>query len=55
VYQFPPKRAAHIAIDTVREHVGTSGVDVVRFVCFSPETLAIYEEFLSEPPRDNPA
>jgi O-acetyl-ADP-ribose deacetylase (regulator of RNase III) len=55
VYHFPQKRAAHIAVDTVREHVSTSGVEVVRFVCFSQEMLAIYEEFLSEPPRDNPA
>jgi O-acetyl-ADP-ribose deacetylase (regulator of RNase III) len=50
VYHFPPKRAAHIAIDTVREFVDESGVEVVRFVCFNAETLAIYEEFLAEPP-----
>ena len=55
VYHFPPRRAAHIAVDTVGEHVVDSGVEVVRFVCFSPETLVIYEEFLSEPPRANPA
>src|SRR6266568_1676762 len=48
VYHFPPKRAAHIAIDTVKELVGGSGVEVVRFVCFNTETLAIYEQFLSE-------
>jgi O-acetyl-ADP-ribose deacetylase len=51
VYQFPPRRAARIAIDTVRELVGGSGVEVVRFVCFGAETLAIYEELLQEPPR----
>lgn len=51
VYHFPPKRAARIAIDTVRKHIGGSGVEVVRFVCFSPEALAVYEQFLSEPPR----
>jgi O-acetyl-ADP-ribose deacetylase (regulator of RNase III) len=50
VYHFPPKRAAHIAIDTVRERVAESGVEVVRFVCFNAETLAIYEQFLAEPP-----
>jgi len=55
VYHFPPKRAARIAIDIVGEHVVDSGVEVVRFVCFSTETLVIYEEFLSEPPRANPA
>jgi O-acetyl-ADP-ribose deacetylase (regulator of RNase III) len=49
VYHFPPKRAAHIAIDTVREFVEESGVEVVRFVCFNAETLAIYEQFLAEP------
>jgi O-acetyl-ADP-ribose deacetylase len=52
VYRFPPKRAAHIAIDTVRECALESGVEVVRFVCFSGEMLAIYEQFLSEPPLE---
>jgi O-acetyl-ADP-ribose deacetylase (regulator of RNase III) len=47
VYQFPPRRAARIAIDTVREHVDGSGVEVVQFVCFNAETLAIYERFLA--------
>lgn len=51
VYQFPPKRAAYIAIDAVREHVESSGVEVVRFVCFGAETLAIYEQLLADPPR----
>lgn len=50
-YGFPSKRAAHIAIDTVRENVAASGVEVVRFVCFDSETFAIYEQFLAEPPR----
>ncbi len=51
IYQFPPKRAARIAIDTVREHVDASGVEVVRFVCFDRDTLAIYEQLLEESPR----
>jgi len=51
VYHFPPKRAARIAINTVRENVDASGVEVVRFVCFNAETLAIYKQFLAEPPR----
>ncbi|MGA8742765.1 MAG: O-acetyl-ADP-ribose deacetylase [Terracidiphilus sp.] len=51
IYQFPPKRAARIAIDTVREHVDASDVEVVRFVCFDRETLEIYEHILEEPPR----
>ena len=50
-YGFPPKRAAHIAIDTVRDNVAASGVEVVRFVCFDSETFAIYKQFLAEPPR----
>ena len=50
VYHFPPKRAARIAIDTVGGFVEKSGVEVVRFVCFNAETLAIYEQFLAEPP-----
>ncbi len=51
VYHFPPRRAARIAIDTARENVYASGVEVVRFVCFNAETLAIYKQFLAEPPR----
>jgi O-acetyl-ADP-ribose deacetylase (regulator of RNase III) len=51
VYHFPPARAARIAIDTVREHVGQSGVQVVKFVCFGSDTLDIYEKILAEPPR----
>jgi O-acetyl-ADP-ribose deacetylase (regulator of RNase III) len=51
VYRFPAKRAARTAVDTVWEHVDASGVEVVQFVCFNAETLAIYEEFLAEPPR----
>ena len=51
IYHFPPKRAARIAIDTVREHVSASGVEVVRFVCFNAETLAIYEGLLEQAPR----
>ncbi len=51
IYHFPPKRAARIAIDTVREHIDASGVEVVQFVCFNAETQAIYVQFLAEPPR----
>jgi O-acetyl-ADP-ribose deacetylase len=51
VYSFPPKRAARIAVDTVRDHVNESGVGVVKFVCFSSDTLDIYEKILAEPPR----
>jgi O-acetyl-ADP-ribose deacetylase (regulator of RNase III) len=47
VYSFPHERAARIAVDTVRQHVEASGVDVVKFVCFDGKTLAIYEKLLS--------
>lgn len=47
VYSFPAERAARIAIETVRQHVEASGVDVVRFVCFNSETLNIYQRLLS--------
>ena len=50
VYHFPPKRAAHIAIATVKENVDASGVEEVRFVCFSAETLQIYDQLLANPP-----
>ena len=47
VYSFPPERAARIAIETVRQHVEASGVEVVRFVCFNGETFNIYQKLLS--------
>ena len=49
VYGFPPEPAAQIAINTVKKQVDSSGVRVVQFVCFSPETLHIYQRLLSEP------
>ena len=54
-YGFPSKRAAHIAIDTVREQVKESGVDVVQFVCFDPQAFTIYEKLLAETPRTSVA
>jgi len=51
VYSFPPKRAARIAVDTVRDQAEESGVEVVKFVCFDSDTLDIYEKILAEPPR----
>ena len=47
IYAFPPRRAAEIALHTVRQHVDNSGVQRVQFVCFNEETLAIYEELLA--------
>ena len=48
VYQFPPDRAARIAVETVKAHVEGSGVDLVNFVCFNSETLRIYTQLVSE-------
>ncbi len=53
VYHFPPERAAHIAVDTVKAHVDASGVDLVNFVCFNEETLRIYERILSSVQKVN--
>jgi O-acetyl-ADP-ribose deacetylase (regulator of RNase III) len=49
VYSFPSERAARIAIDTVRQHVEASGVEMVKFVCFDGKTLEIYKKLLSAP------
>ncbi len=49
VYRFPPQRAARIAIDTVRERLEASGVELVNFVCFNQETFSLYEDLLSGP------
>jgi O-acetyl-ADP-ribose deacetylase (regulator of RNase III) len=49
VYRFPVRQAAEIAINTVRKHVDGSGVEVVRFVCFSQEILVTYCELLEHP------
>lgn len=47
VYSFPKERAARIALETVREHVNASGVEVVKFVCFDGEAFEIYNKLLS--------
>jgi O-acetyl-ADP-ribose deacetylase (regulator of RNase III) len=47
VYRFPPQRAARIAIDTVRNRIQGSGVEVVHFVCFNQQTLDLYERLLA--------
>jgi O-acetyl-ADP-ribose deacetylase (regulator of RNase III) len=46
VYHFPPERAARIAVRTVQEVVDGSGVEEVNFVCFDPETFALYQVLL---------
>lgn len=47
VYRFPLQRAAEIAIQTVRTHIESSGVEAVSFVCFGDEALRVYERLLS--------
>ncbi|MGA7109032.1 MAG: O-acetyl-ADP-ribose deacetylase [Terracidiphilus sp.] len=47
VYRFPAERAAQIAVHTVESRIESSGVSVVYFVCFSDETLKIYERLLN--------
>jgi O-acetyl-ADP-ribose deacetylase (regulator of RNase III) len=46
IYGFPADRAARIAVDTVKAHVESSGVELVNFVCFDDRTLGIYEALL---------
>lgn len=48
-FYFPPQRAARIAVDTVRQHVVSSGVEIVKFVCFDRKTLDTYEKLLAAP------
>ena len=47
IYGFPSERAARIAVDTVKAHVDSSGVEQVNFVCFDDRTLRIYEQVLA--------
>ena len=49
IYGFPPRRAAEIALRTVRAHAGQNGVERVEFVCFDDATLDIYERLLITP------
>jgi O-acetyl-ADP-ribose deacetylase len=49
VYKFPKKRAAEIAISTVRNFLKEStGLEKVIFVTFDDENYQIYKEMLSE-------
>ena len=48
IYGFPSDRAARIAVESVKSHADGSGIEIVNFVCFDPETLHIYEELLSQ-------
>lgn len=50
VYRFPKRKAAEIAIDTVREYdqKNTGSVEEVFFVCFDEENYSIYSELVKE-------
>jgi O-acetyl-ADP-ribose deacetylase (regulator of RNase III) len=46
-YGYPISQAARIAIETVREYAREeTEVELVRFVCFSADDLAVYRELL---------
>lgn len=52
-YRFPIDRAASIAVDIVRQYVAlpsASGLKLVRFVCFSEDDLAVYQQLLQSAP-----
>jgi O-acetyl-ADP-ribose deacetylase (regulator of RNase III) len=50
-YRFPIDRAARIAVDAVRTHAAAAApLDLIRFVCFSPGVLTVYEDLLSPRP-----
>jgi len=47
VYRFPIDRAARIAVAAVRAHVESpTPLEVIRFVCFSADDLAVYRSVL---------
>jgi O-acetyl-ADP-ribose deacetylase (regulator of RNase III) len=47
VYDFPAERAAHIAVNTVRQIVRSSNsLERVVFCCFRPRDLATYQHLL---------
>jgi O-acetyl-ADP-ribose deacetylase (regulator of RNase III) len=51
-YGYPIRQAAAIAIDTTRRLMQPgSGLDLVRFVCFSAADLAVYRELLESRAR----
>ena len=44
IYGYPPDEGARVAVDVVRAYLaGTHGLEVVRFVLFSHDTLAVFE------------
>jgi len=47
VYGFPAERAAKIAVQTVKAHADSIGVEQVQFVCFDERTRGIYDQLLA--------
>ena len=46
-YGYPVREATQIAVETTREYLKQpTSVQLVRFVCYKPADLAIYQEFL---------
>jgi O-acetyl-ADP-ribose deacetylase (regulator of RNase III) len=49
-YGYPISQAARIAIETVREYAREkTGLELVLFVCFSADDLAVYRELMGPP------
>ena len=47
LYAYPKEEAARIAVDTVRSTAPALHIELVRFVCFSPGDLSIYQQLLA--------
>ncbi|MEO8246369.1 MAG: O-acetyl-ADP-ribose deacetylase [Chloroflexota bacterium] len=51
IYAYPPPEGARVAVRAVAAHLdGATTLEVVRFVLFSDDTYALFEEALSELP-----
>ncbi|MGZ6300436.1 MAG: O-acetyl-ADP-ribose deacetylase [Candidatus Limnocylindria bacterium] len=49
IYGYPGHDGARIALEAVTEHLGsTTNLELARFVLYSPETRAVFEEALAE-------
>ena len=48
IYGYPAREAARVALETVATHLrGETSLQLARFVLFSPETRAVFEEALA--------
>lgn len=46
VFHFPKKKAAVIAIKTVKEYLSDTSIEKVIFVCFDGENYSLYQKYL---------